>query len=92
MLDVREFMRVGSGFEWQLGYVARRFKIEQKAAAKLVKAMRRDGLIAKAGLKSHGRKYELTTKGFALGMARAAKPLRRATAERLVSEFLQRVE
>jgi hypothetical protein len=92
ILEVRKFMRGSAGFEWQLGFVAARFKIERKAAAKLVKAMLSDGLIAKVGLKLNGRKYELTRKGFVLGMARAAKPLRRATAERLVSEFLQRVE
>ena len=36
-------------------------------------------------------RYELTTKGRALAMA-SAKPIRRSTAERLVSDFLQRVE
>jgi hypothetical protein len=51
-----------------------------------------DGLIVEIDTRSNGRNYELTIKGRALGMASAAKPIRRLTAERLVSEFLQRVE
>jgi hypothetical protein len=39
----------------------------------------------------HGPRYVLTIKGNALASA-SAKPIRRSTAERLVSDFLQRVE
>jgi hypothetical protein len=84
-LEIRKFMREATGSKWRLGFLAATFG--RNSARKLVRAMLTDDLIAKAG-----RKYELTDRGRALGMARAAQPLKRATADRLVWHFLRRVE
>lgn len=92
VLEIRRLMRASAADSWGVSFVAAALRIENNPAAELVKAMLADGLIAETDLEANGQTYELTTKGMALGMARAAKPIKRATAERLVSEFLQRVE
>ena len=84
-LEIRKFMREATDSKWRLGFLAATFG--RNSARKLVRAMLTDDLIAKAG-----RRYELTARGRALGMARAAQPLKRATADRLVWYFLRRVE
>ena len=84
-LEIRKFMREATGSKWRLGFLAATFG--RNSARKVVRAMLTDDLIAKAG-----RRYELTARGRALGMARAAQPLKRATADRLVWHFLRRVE
>lgn len=66
-LEIRKFMREATGSKWRLGFLAATFG--RNSARKLVRAMLTDDLIAKAG-----RKYELTARGRALGMARAAQP------------------
>lgn len=77
--------------------------ISRDRATELVEAMLVDGLVGKALDREcsrewlmtvedpHGPRYVLTIKGNALASA-SAKPIRRSTAERLVSDFLQRVE
>ena len=69
-LEIRKFMREATDSKWSLGFLAATFTIGRSSARKLVRAMLTDDLIAKAG-----RKYELTARGRALGMARAAQPL-----------------
>lgn len=92
LLEIGKFMREIEGLSWKPNFVAARFKIEQKAAAKLVQVMLLDGLVAKVYPQSNSEKYEVTNKGLTLGMDTAGPPLKRATAERLVAKFLERVE
>ena len=92
VLEIRRLMRAGAGSQWGVSFVAAWLGIKTKAATRLIEVLVADGLIVEIDTRSNGRNYELTIKGMALGMASAAKPIRRLTAERLVSEFLQRVE
>ncbi|HSS20977.1 MAG TPA: hypothetical protein VLL54_12955 [Pyrinomonadaceae bacterium] len=92
LLEIGKFMREMADSCWKSSLLAARFKIEQKAAAKLVRVMILNGLVAKVYPQSNCREYEVTSKGFALGKATAGPPLKRVTAERLVAEFLERVE
>lgn len=91
-LEIRRLMRAGTGCQWGVGLVAATLRIKKKAAARLIEALVTDGLITEMDQRSDGCNYELTIKGMGLSMASAAKPIMRLTAERLVSEFLQRVE
>ncbi len=90
--QIRRLMRIGATGSWGEDFVAANVGIEKTSAGKLVKALLAAGLIAKVDRTSHGQTYELTINGRALGMASAAKPIKRATADRYVSELLQRVE
>lgn len=92
VMEIRRLMRAGAGYQWGAGFVAATLRIKRKAAAELVKALVAEGLIVQTGSPASDRTYELTMKGLALNMASAAKPINRRTAERLVSEFLDRVE
>lgn len=92
VLEIRRLMRAGAGSQWGVSFVAARLGTKTKAATDLIEALVADGLIVETDTRSNGRNYELTIKGMALSMASAAKPITRRTAERLVSEFLQRVE
>lgn len=86
-------MRAGGNHYWGVGFVAATLGISSGQAVELVEALIADSLIAQVlDGDPDAPRYELTIKGRALGMARAAKPIRRATAERLVAEFLRRVE
>jgi hypothetical protein len=103
-LEVRRLMRACGDHRWSIGIVALTLHISRDRATELVGAMLADDLIAESldpeshrtrwemiVEDPHGPRYELAMKGNALAMA-SAKPIRRLTAERLVSDFLQRVE
>lgn len=92
VLKIRRLMRAGAGGRWGVSFIIATMGIGMREASKLVRAMLSYGLIAKSDLGSDGQTYELTIKGMELGMASAAKPIKRATADRYVSELLRRVE
>jgi len=102
-LQIRRLMRLCQDYRWSIGIVASTLSISRDCATELVEAMLADDLIAESldhrspkttwgmiGEDSHVPRYELAMKGRALAMA-SAKPIRRSTAERLVSELLKRV-
>jgi len=92
-LKIRRLMRAGGNHCWGVAFVAATLEISSGRATELVQALLTDSLIAQVLAEDpDDPRYELTIKGRALGMARATKPIKRATAERLVAEFLQRVE
>src|SRR5216684_2531980 len=91
--EIRRLMRAGGNHCWGVGFVAATLGISSGQATELVQALLADSLIAQVlDEDPDDPRHELTIKGRALGMARATKPIKRATAERLVAEFLQRVE
>jgi DNA-binding MarR family transcriptional regulator len=92
VMEIRRLMRAGAGYQWGASFVAATLRIKRKAAAELIKSLVANGLIVQTESPANDRHYELTIQGMALNMASAAKPIKRLTAERLVSEFLQRVE
>jgi hypothetical protein len=104
-LEIRRLMRTCTADRFSLGVVAFQLQISKAEASILISALCVDGLIDQVrnpdacgtsylmeNERQDDAKYQLTIKGRALGMATAAKPIKRATAQRLVSGFLQRVE
>jgi len=101
-LEIRRLMRACQDTRW-IGVVGLTLHISRDRATELVEAMLVEGLVAKALDREcsrewlmivedpHGPRYVNTIKGNALASA-SAKPIRRSTAERLVSSLLQRVE
>src|SRR6266404_5700735 len=93
MSEIRRLLVAAAGHSWsswRVDLVTATLGIQMDEASKLMETLLEEGFIA---LDAPGDDscYELTIKGRALAMARA-KLIRRSTAERLVSEFLQRVE
>lgn len=90
ILEIRRLLRAAGTSQWSTRLVTRTLGIDLDEAAKLLDTLLGEGFIAPSR-NWDGRRYELTMKGRALAMANA-KVIRRSTAARLVSEFLQRVE
>lgn len=104
-VEIRRLMRKCNIACCSVGFVALSLQIHRHQAIQLVRALIKAGLMAQAstrvperrwiitveGESGNPRLYELTTNGHALRMATARKPIKRATARRLVSQFLQRV-
>jgi hypothetical protein len=103
-LEIRRLMRECGFACFSVGIVAMALRIKRPEALRLARALIDEGLMRDMsinlanimckviGESDRTRFYELTTKGHAVRMATARKPIRRATAQRLVSEFLKRVE
>jgi predicted nucleotidyltransferase len=93
MSEIRRLLVAAAGHSWsswRVDLVTATLGIQVDEASKLMETLLEEGFVA---LDAPGDDscYELTIKGRGLAMARA-KLIRRTTAERLVSEFLQRVE
>lgn len=88
VLEIRRLMRAGANCRWAERHVTATLGVQLDEATKLVEELLEEGFI-----EGHrdGLRYGLTMKGRALAMA-GARPIKRSTAERLVSNFLQRVE
>jgi hypothetical protein len=83
--DVRRFMRESAGFIIRPRTVTKVLGLRENQALRLLRALEREGLIA-----AQEDFWEATEHGHALTMATAAAPLRRATAERLTEQVIQR--
>jgi len=74
-------------------YFADRLKIPPRKAERLLVALVEKCLLQLASSLCEGGKwYELTLNGSTFALASGARPIARATAEKRVSEFLQRVK
>jgi hypothetical protein len=84
---VRRFLRSTAGVAIHPRTVTSILGLSTKKARQFLAELEEAGLItAKADC------WEATAMGYALGMATAAKPLRRATAEHLVAQIIERAE
>ncbi len=92
ILKVRDFLRrVNNTDEWEDGFVVHRLKISPKKANRLVNELNRRGYIEPIRIYRQKQYYRKTLKGSTLGLASAAKPVMRKTANRIFSEFMDRV-
>jgi predicted nucleotidyltransferase len=92
ILKVRDFLRrVNNTDEWEDGFVVHRLKISPKKANRLVNELNRRGYIEPIRIYRQKQYYRKTLKGSTLGLASAAKPVTRKTANRIFSEFMDRV-
>jgi len=83
--DVRRFMRQAACFIIGPRTVTNVFGFSEGDACQLLRKFQKEGLVTVKG--DH---WEATAKGHALAIATAASPLRRATAERLIAEVVER--
>gem|GEM_PF-2234731 len=102
-LEIRRLLRECGFAGFSTGIVAETLRITRSHALRLVRTLTRDGLMVEVSnnlanvmcrLSTEGDRvkfYQLTIKGHALRMTTARKRIKRATADRLVKEFLKRV-
>ena len=92
ILKVRKFLRrVDNTDEWADDFVVYRLKISPKKANRLINELNRRGYIEPIRIYRQKQLYRKTLKGSTLGLASAAKPVTRKTANRIFSEFMDRV-
>jgi hypothetical protein len=83
--DIRRFMREAAGFIIRVRTVTEVLGCSERRALELLENLQNEGLIA-----ATENFWEATARGHALAMAPAAPPLRRATAERLIEQVVER--
>ena len=92
ILKVRDLLRrVNNTDEWEDDFVVDRLKISPKKANRLINELNRRGYIEPIRIYRQKQFYRKTLKGSTLGLASAAKPVTRKTANRIFSEFMDRV-
>jgi predicted nucleotidyltransferase len=84
-VQVRQLMRETVGRSVTLRYVQEILKCSDSSARRVMKSLEAEGLIRP--VYDH---FEPSMKGSALAMAKAAPPLRRGTADRLITEVINR--
>jgi len=96
LLDIRALFRQG-GLDGILsaGSIRRRLHLTKSKTDRLIAALRRIGLLEpirdRRGESAAADEWQLSKDGVRLRAATAAKPLRRETADRLLSELLDRI-
>lgn len=88
-LVVRSFLRDSRSFQWSVRHAADRLRVSPKRAARVVKELIALGYVGRVNDKDTP--FVVTTAGGRLGLASAARPLERSTAEAKLAEFLDRV-
>ncbi len=92
ILKVRDLLRrVNNTDEWEADFVVNRLKISPKKANRLIIELNRRGYIEPIRIYRQKQFYRKTLKGSTLGLASAAKPVTRKTANRIIAEFMDRV-
>jgi predicted nucleotidyltransferase len=93
ILKVRKLLRrVNNTDEWEDDFVVNRLKISPEKANRLINELNRRGYIEPSRIYKQKKFYRKTLKGSTLGLASAAKPVKRKTANRIFSEFMDRVK
>ncbi len=90
ILKIREFLRRNQSCNWGEGSVGNAFKVDSKTAKRIISLLKRRGYIEP--IQISGKTYwKNTIQGNALALSSSAPPISRATAERKLKEFLERV-
>lgn len=90
ILKIRDFLRRNQLSNWNKGVVENAFKVDLKTAKRIISLLKRRGYIEP--IEISGKTYwKNTIQGNALALSSAAPPISRATAERKLKEFLERV-
>jgi len=90
-LEIRNLLRRGMGYQWTPMFVCERLGVSEAEAQRVIDELSREGYIELDDSFPGRPLWGNTVAGNALAMASAAKPVRRATAEKKVAEFLERV-
>ncbi|MHB1652321.1 MAG: nucleotidyltransferase domain-containing protein [Desulfitobacteriaceae bacterium] len=92
IFKVRELMKRGSWGPWNETLVGQVLDSDSADTNKLIQVLINEGFIERMTDPTGEVQFINTIKGNALGMASAAKPISRVTAEKKLKEFLKRVE
>jgi len=93
ILKVRKLLRhVDNEMEWGKKFVVSLLEISPKMANRLLQELERKGYIKPSRILDRQQLWCKTLKGSTLGLASAAKPVNRKTADRIFSEFIDRVK
>jgi predicted nucleotidyltransferase len=91
ILKVRDLLRrLSNADEWEDALVADRLGMPPEDAKRLLNEMVRMGYVEPIRIHGQRQFYQNTVNGNALGLATAAKPVMRKTADRILSEFMDR--
>jgi predicted nucleotidyltransferase len=90
-LTIRKLMREGRGGSWGLSLVEDVLEVSSRTAKRVIRDLEKEGFIERDDFLKNKQYWRTTIKGNALSMASAAKPISRASAEKKLSEFLDRV-
>lgn len=88
-LVVRSFLRDSRSFQWSVHHAADRLRVSPRRAARVLQELIALGYVGRVDDKDTP--FVVTTAGGRLGLASAAQPLMRRTAEKKLAEFLDRV-
>jgi len=92
ILAVRKFMQANRNYIYPAHNVARTLKITQEQALELLAELERQGFVVQCPPREQEEpRWEHTVHGNALANASAARPATRQTADRIFTEFMQRV-
>ena len=93
ILKVRKLLRhVDNEMEWGKNFVVSLLEISPKKANTLLQELERKGYIKPSRILDRQQLWRKTLKGSTLGLASAAKPVNRKTADRIFSEFIDSVK
>ena len=92
ILEIRKLLRKRRDYEWSTGFAANLLKISQDNALNLVEELVRRGFIEFVRMVDEEQYWRNTMEGNTLALASAAKQITRKTADRIFSEFMERVE
>jgi predicted nucleotidyltransferase len=92
VLRVREFMRFQEDSCWRVSTLASALKVSKGQASQVVRALLRLRYIRLDRTKNGVAWYQRSQAGSTFCLANASRPLTRSTAERKLSEFMQRVQ
>jgi len=84
--------RVNNENEWGKHYVVSKLKISHKKAANLIKALELKRYIEHTRVFERQKLWRKTLQGSTFSLSSAAKPVTRKTADRIFSEFMNRVK
>lgn len=92
-IKIRNFLRRAGNLnlQWSMHFLKEQLKIPLEEAKTVLSKLVEKGYVKSGSHYSGGKYWETTLKGNALGLASAAKPIRRSTADRKLKEFLERV-
>jgi predicted nucleotidyltransferase len=91
ILAIRKLLKLGQHRTWGAGFVKRILNTDSESAKRIISALQRQGYIKQHNDFDNHERWENTLKGNALALASAAKPISRATAERNLTQLLERV-
>jgi predicted nucleotidyltransferase len=90
-LEIRKLLSRGRGGLWTIGFVAEQLATSEAEAQRIIDELSLAGYIERESMFPDRTHWVNSLDGNALAMATSAKPVHRATAEKKVAEFLDRV-